>query len=317
MWSLLSWVSAKSQYTHGSRYGQCIYLKRKRMEHLTLYLSVNKFRLSVPVQTNCIAGRGISISSFLCSIKGTNKLNTYCEVEYFRTESQCCWTHSYSSATDWALPDLVSVRQRQFWWCDHGELSIHSSRVHVMSVWFACSPCVTMWVSSGSSGFLTSLESMWLQTSCPVFPLDPGWLWAVLPEDESMNYGIDKVNLHWIMLPWIAQAAQMPKEHWTAVVKIFSNKTTCFINDTYGLKSYTWSPYACSFDTEWYRLLRLRVLQLLRGSLTCILPIRDSRNGRSGRQNRLSSGSSITDEDGIFINSASSKLLERAHGILM
>ncbi|XP_058256277.1 unconventional myosin-IXAa isoform X4 [Hemibagrus wyckioides] len=44
---------------------------------------------------------------------------------------------------------------------------------------------------------------------------------------------------------------------------------------------------------------------------------RDSRNGRSGRQSRLSSGSSITDEDGIFINSASSKLLERAHGILM
>ncbi|XP_017333513.1 unconventional myosin-IXAa isoform X3 [Ictalurus punctatus] len=44
---------------------------------------------------------------------------------------------------------------------------------------------------------------------------------------------------------------------------------------------------------------------------------RDSRNGRSGRQSRLSSGSSITDEDGIFINSTSSKLLERAHGILM
>ncbi|KAK3533896.1 hypothetical protein QTP70_034428, partial [Hemibagrus guttatus] len=44
---------------------------------------------------------------------------------------------------------------------------------------------------------------------------------------------------------------------------------------------------------------------------------RDSRNGHSGRQSRLSAGSSITDEDGIFINSASSKLLERAHGILM
>ncbi|MCJ8737401.1 hypothetical protein PDJAM_G00023490 [Pangasius djambal] len=44
---------------------------------------------------------------------------------------------------------------------------------------------------------------------------------------------------------------------------------------------------------------------------------RDGRNGRSGRQSRLSSSSSITDEDGIFINSTSSKLLERAHGILM
>ncbi|XP_060742609.1 unconventional myosin-IXAa isoform X3 [Tachysurus vachellii] len=44
---------------------------------------------------------------------------------------------------------------------------------------------------------------------------------------------------------------------------------------------------------------------------------RDGRSGRSGRQSRLSTGSSITDEEGIFINSTSSKLLERAHGILM
>ncbi|XP_077375069.1 unconventional myosin-IXAa isoform X3 [Festucalex cinctus] len=40
-------------------------------------------------------------------------------------------------------------------------------------------------------------------------------------------------------------------------------------------------------------------------------------NGRVGRQSRLSSSSSTTDEDGVFINSASSKLLERAHDILM
>uniref|UniRef100_A0A8C4NSB4 Myosin IXA n=1 Tax=Dicentrarchus labrax TaxID=13489 RepID=A0A8C4NSB4_DICLA len=40
-------------------------------------------------------------------------------------------------------------------------------------------------------------------------------------------------------------------------------------------------------------------------------------NGRVGRQSRLSSGSSTTEEDGIFFNSASSKLLERAHDILM
>ncbi|XP_068598341.1 unconventional myosin-IXAa [Brachionichthys hirsutus] len=40
-------------------------------------------------------------------------------------------------------------------------------------------------------------------------------------------------------------------------------------------------------------------------------------NGRAGRQNRLSSGVSTTEEDGIFVNSASSKLLERAHDILM
>ncbi|XP_019742218.1 unconventional myosin-IXAa isoform X4 [Hippocampus comes] len=40
-------------------------------------------------------------------------------------------------------------------------------------------------------------------------------------------------------------------------------------------------------------------------------------NGRVGRQSRLSSSSSTTDEDGIFVNSASSKLLERAHDILM
>ncbi|XP_053368697.1 unconventional myosin-IXAa isoform X3 [Clarias gariepinus] len=44
---------------------------------------------------------------------------------------------------------------------------------------------------------------------------------------------------------------------------------------------------------------------------------RESRNGRSGRQSRLSSSGTIADEDGIFINSTSSKLLERAHGILM
>ncbi|XP_070694720.1 unconventional myosin-IXAa isoform X3 [Pempheris klunzingeri] len=40
-------------------------------------------------------------------------------------------------------------------------------------------------------------------------------------------------------------------------------------------------------------------------------------NGRMGRQSRLSSSSSAADEDGIFVNSASSKLLERAHDILM
>lgn len=40
-------------------------------------------------------------------------------------------------------------------------------------------------------------------------------------------------------------------------------------------------------------------------------------NGRVGRQSRLSSSSSTTEDDGIFINSASSKLLERAHDILM
>nr|KAF6486058.1 myosin IXA [Rousettus aegyptiacus] len=42
-----------------------------------------------------------------------------------------------------------------------------------------------------------------------------------------------------------------------------------------------------------------------------------ARNGRTGiRQSRLSSSSSLLDKDGIFTNSASSKLLERAHGIL-
>ncbi|XP_029931982.1 unconventional myosin-IXAa isoform X2 [Myripristis murdjan] len=40
-------------------------------------------------------------------------------------------------------------------------------------------------------------------------------------------------------------------------------------------------------------------------------------NGRVGRQSRHSSSSSTTEEDGIFVNSTSSKLLERAHGILM
>uniref|UniRef100_A0A8C2H2G5 Myosin IXAa n=1 Tax=Cyprinus carpio TaxID=7962 RepID=A0A8C2H2G5_CYPCA len=40
-------------------------------------------------------------------------------------------------------------------------------------------------------------------------------------------------------------------------------------------------------------------------------------NGRAGRQNRLSSAGSLGEEEGIFVNSTSSKLLERAHGILM
>ncbi|XP_057159754.1 unconventional myosin-IXa isoform X8 [Ursus arctos] len=41
-------------------------------------------------------------------------------------------------------------------------------------------------------------------------------------------------------------------------------------------------------------------------------------NGRTGiRQSRLPSSTSLLDKDGIFANSASSKLLERAHGILM
>ncbi|XP_058484724.1 unconventional myosin-IXAa isoform X1 [Solea solea] len=40
-------------------------------------------------------------------------------------------------------------------------------------------------------------------------------------------------------------------------------------------------------------------------------------NGRLGRHNRLSSSNFVTDEDGIFVNSASSKLLERAHDIIM
>uniref|UniRef100_A0A4W6F4P1 Myosin IXA n=1 Tax=Lates calcarifer TaxID=8187 RepID=A0A4W6F4P1_LATCA len=40
-------------------------------------------------------------------------------------------------------------------------------------------------------------------------------------------------------------------------------------------------------------------------------------NGRVGRHSHLSSSSSTTEEDGIFVNSASSKLLERAHDILM
>ncbi|XP_051503721.1 unconventional myosin-IXAa [Myxocyprinus asiaticus] len=44
---------------------------------------------------------------------------------------------------------------------------------------------------------------------------------------------------------------------------------------------------------------------------------RDGWNGRPGRQNRLSSAGSFSEEDGIFVNSTSSKLLERAHGILM
>uniref|UniRef100_A0A3Q2VZY0 Myosin IXA n=1 Tax=Haplochromis burtoni TaxID=8153 RepID=A0A3Q2VZY0_HAPBU len=40
-------------------------------------------------------------------------------------------------------------------------------------------------------------------------------------------------------------------------------------------------------------------------------------NGRVGRQSRLSSSSSTAEDDGIFLNSTSSKLLERAHDILM
>ncbi|KAM7015591.1 LOW QUALITY PROTEIN: unconventional myosin-IXAa [Tautogolabrus adspersus] len=40
-------------------------------------------------------------------------------------------------------------------------------------------------------------------------------------------------------------------------------------------------------------------------------------NGRLSRQSRLSTGGSNTEEDGIFVNSANSKLLERAHDILM
>ncbi|CAL8352353.1 unnamed protein product [Merluccius merluccius] len=40
-------------------------------------------------------------------------------------------------------------------------------------------------------------------------------------------------------------------------------------------------------------------------------------NGRVGRQSRLWSGGSTAEEDGVFINSTSSKLLERAQGILM
>uniref|UniRef100_A0A3Q4HXM1 Myosin IXA n=2 Tax=Neolamprologus brichardi TaxID=32507 RepID=A0A3Q4HXM1_NEOBR len=40
-------------------------------------------------------------------------------------------------------------------------------------------------------------------------------------------------------------------------------------------------------------------------------------NGRVGRQSHLSSSSSTAEDDGIFLNSTSSKLLERAHDILM
>ncbi|XP_061750527.1 unconventional myosin-IXAa-like isoform X7 [Nerophis ophidion] len=43
----------------------------------------------------------------------------------------------------------------------------------------------------------------------------------------------------------------------------------------------------------------------------------DGCNGRSPRSGRLSAGSPALGEDGIFINSANSKLLERAQGILM
>uniref|UniRef100_A0A672M707 Unconventional myosin-IXa-like n=1 Tax=Sinocyclocheilus grahami TaxID=75366 RepID=A0A672M707_SINGR len=53
----------------------------------------------------------------------------------------------------------------------------------------------------------------------------------------------------------------------------------------------------------------------LQGSNT--LNQREGWNGCPGRQNRLSSAGSFNEEDGIFVNSTSSKLLERAHGILM
>ncbi|XP_067311383.1 unconventional myosin-IXAa isoform X4 [Pseudorasbora parva] len=43
----------------------------------------------------------------------------------------------------------------------------------------------------------------------------------------------------------------------------------------------------------------------------------NQREGRNGRQHRLSSAGSLSEDDGIFVNSTSSKLLERAHGILM
>ncbi|XP_067256324.1 unconventional myosin-IXAa isoform X5 [Chanodichthys erythropterus] len=53
----------------------------------------------------------------------------------------------------------------------------------------------------------------------------------------------------------------------------------------------------------------------LQGSNT--LNQREGWNGRPGRPHRLSSAGSFSEEDGIFVNSTSSKLLERAHGILM
>ncbi|KAL1270715.1 hypothetical protein QQF64_029731, partial [Cirrhinus molitorella] len=53
----------------------------------------------------------------------------------------------------------------------------------------------------------------------------------------------------------------------------------------------------------------------LQGSNT--LNQREGWNGRAGRQNRVSSAGSFNEEDGIFVNTTSSKLLERAHGILM
>ncbi|XP_052416152.1 unconventional myosin-IXAa isoform X11 [Carassius gibelio] len=53
----------------------------------------------------------------------------------------------------------------------------------------------------------------------------------------------------------------------------------------------------------------------LQGSNT--LNQREGWNGRPGRQNRLSSAGSLSEDEGIFVNSTSSKLLERAHGILM
>uniref|UniRef100_A0A8C1W2I1 Myosin IXAa n=1 Tax=Cyprinus carpio TaxID=7962 RepID=A0A8C1W2I1_CYPCA len=41
------------------------------------------------------------------------------------------------------------------------------------------------------------------------------------------------------------------------------------------------------------------------------VPVREGWNGRPGRQNRLSSAGSFSEEEGIFVNSTSSKLLER------
>uniref|UniRef100_A0A671QSZ3 Unconventional myosin-IXa-like n=1 Tax=Sinocyclocheilus anshuiensis TaxID=1608454 RepID=A0A671QSZ3_9TELE len=52
-------------------------------------------------------------------------------------------------------------------------------------------------------------------------------------------------------------------------------------------------------------------------TVTAILIHTSGWNGRPGRQNLLSSAGSFNEEDGIFVNSTSSKLLERAHGILM
>ena len=65
----------------------------------------------------------------------------------------------------------------------------------------------------------------------------------------------------------------------------------------------------CIVGTEICKILCVRVYH--RGS-----PI-PGRNGRVGQQSRLSPGISTAEWDGLFINSTSSKLLERAQGILM